>query len=171
MNKETWENRVKNQNESEIPPPEERLCKRHGKPILESRWKNRSRNSGCRDCLSGINKQYRQKNKLKTSQRDKKYYRENKLKIRQRQKKYNQKNKLKISQNNKKYYEANKERIKLYDQTPIRKNKNYFNRIKRRNLQRFFEENEIPERERRQLNEFYSTKYGIDPGPVKINTK
>lgn len=33
-----------------IPPPEERLCKVHGKPITPSSWRNRKRNTGCSAC-------------------------------------------------------------------------------------------------------------------------
>ena len=35
---------------SEVPPPEERVCKRHNKPICPSRWRNGLRNCGCSRC-------------------------------------------------------------------------------------------------------------------------
>ena len=34
----------------ELPPPEQRLCKKHGKPIKPSQWRKRCRNSGCSWC-------------------------------------------------------------------------------------------------------------------------
>ena len=36
----------------EIPPPEQRLCKKHGKPIQPSRWKYGRRTSGCTTCTN-----------------------------------------------------------------------------------------------------------------------
>jgi hypothetical protein len=38
------------QSGSEIPPPEQRLCKRHNKPIKPSNWVRRNRNRGCSQC-------------------------------------------------------------------------------------------------------------------------
>jgi hypothetical protein len=34
----------------EVPPPEERMCTRHNKPICPSKWRNGFRNSGCSRC-------------------------------------------------------------------------------------------------------------------------
>jgi len=37
---------------SKVPPPEQRLCRKHNRPILPSRWLNRSRTSGCARCVN-----------------------------------------------------------------------------------------------------------------------
>jgi hypothetical protein len=34
-----------------MPPPEKRLCAKHGKPICPSMWRNRSRTTGCAKCM------------------------------------------------------------------------------------------------------------------------
>jgi hypothetical protein len=36
-----------------IPPPEQRLCRKHGKPIMPSQWKKRNRTTGCSSCGNG----------------------------------------------------------------------------------------------------------------------
>ena len=39
-------------NALEIPPPEERLCVRHGRPIMPNRWQTGNRTVGCARCKS-----------------------------------------------------------------------------------------------------------------------
>src|SRR5690348_1471707 len=36
--------------EREVPPPEKRLCKKHGRPIFPSDWKHGNRLTGCASC-------------------------------------------------------------------------------------------------------------------------
>jgi hypothetical protein len=38
----------------EIPPPEQRLCKKHGKPICPSQWRKGCRTSECAKCIREV---------------------------------------------------------------------------------------------------------------------
>jgi hypothetical protein len=35
-----------------IPPPEQRLCKKHGKPIMPNQWRSRHYITGCAKCVT-----------------------------------------------------------------------------------------------------------------------
>jgi hypothetical protein len=56
---------------SKIPLPEKRLCKKHGRPVLVSQWKQGHRNTGCAKCLNSYPGYLKKKHRYETSDRGK----------------------------------------------------------------------------------------------------
>ena len=55
----------------DAPPPEQRLCKKHGRPILPSQWREGHRNTGCAKCLNTHPGYLKKKHRYETSEKGK----------------------------------------------------------------------------------------------------
>jgi len=81
--------------------------------------------------------EYREKNKEKISEKNKEYFQKNKEKISEKNKEYREKNKETISEKSKEYYEKNKEKI-------IDKSKEYYEKNKEKRIDKskeYFQKN------------------------------
>lgn len=114
---------------------------------LTSFHQDKSRHDGlnprCKTCKSGIDSEYRKKNKTKISEHQKVYYQENAEKIKERSFEWYNHNSDKRKADMKVYYHTNKQKIKekqkIWDETNKEKmkeyNKNYFNTKYKTNIQ------------------------------------
>lgn len=55
----------------ELPPPEKRLCKIHGRPVSPSKWRSRRRTTGCSRCSNTEPGYLKRKHRYETSARGK----------------------------------------------------------------------------------------------------
>lgn len=55
----------------DVPPPEQRLCKKHGRPIQPSKWRHGDRTTGCARCKNTDPSYLTRKHKYEISEKGK----------------------------------------------------------------------------------------------------